>query len=94
MQVRNDKYGVVLIEIQKNERIYDVINWHFLDNKVYKRKVKKDEKIREKDCQGGRAPDIPSSSIACLYNKQAAGEREIFCSSQQPLYVKYIFFKK
>lgn len=50
MQVRNDKYGVVLIEIQKNERICDVINWHFLDNKVYKRKVKKDEKIREKDC--------------------------------------------
>ena len=50
MQVRNDKYGVVLIEIQKNERICDVINWHFLDNKGYKRKVKKDEKIREKDC--------------------------------------------
>lgn len=48
MQVRNDKYGVVLIEIQKNEKICDVINWHFLDNKGFKRKVKRDEKIREK----------------------------------------------
>lgn len=48
MQVRDDKYGVVLIEIQKNEKICDVINWHFLDNKGFKRKVKRDEKIREK----------------------------------------------